>query len=186
MSTPNLIPQPAVPPEAYVKGQPIGNSVTREGAPDFDREDQLPLPPSTDPISQGAVAFGSQVAENAKTYPQNLKEAYDKRNQPVKDQLKDAVNNNTQPTYYSRTPLGGAASPINTGESLADVFLPPQHTLAGEHPHVAAAALDEHTKNSFSVFDPRTGESLAGARKWAVPVAPEASQISITGAATSS
>lgn len=62
----------------------------------------------------------------------------------------------------------GSAAPILAGEASR---------IPGEHPTVASAALEDHQATGGSTTDPRTGQSLTGARKWTVGVSPETTQI---------
>lgn len=48
-----------------------------------------------------------------------------------------------------------------------------EEPLAAEHPEVSSRALEEHANTGGSTYNPRTGQSLAGSRNFAVGVAPE-------------
>ena len=50
--------------------------------------------------------------------------------------------------------------------------------IAAEDPSVASAAIDQHHRIGASVTNPRTGELMSNARKWSVPLVPEAGEVS--------
>jgi hypothetical protein len=49
--------------------------------------------------------------------------------------------------------------------------------IAAEDSSVASAALDQHHRLGASVTNPRTGELMSSARKWSVPLVPEAGEV---------
>jgi hypothetical protein len=67
----------------------------------------------------------------------------------------------------------GTALPLIAGEMAK-----PSAPLAGEHPQIAAQALNEHATTGGSTIDPRTGQFLVGSRHYAVGLAPEHAALS--------
>ena len=70
----------------------------------------------------------------------------------------------------------GGSTPQTASLEMLGAEEAPQHQIPGEHPQIAAEALQHHLLTGGSTMDPRTGQNLAGSRHHTVGVSPETAQ----------